>query len=388
MFQNFIGKDGFIWWIGVVEKQVDPRGLGRHKVRIFGWHTDDLNVIPSDDLPWAKVVLPPNNTNTYAAIREGDYVFGFFEDGIAAQSPVILGVYAGIEPKDVNKSKGFSPQGKTENVPVMPPKQIDREAGKPTTPRLYRGIVANTAIDATNSDLTHVCGFKYNVKFEVDLGLGELTAVKELATALERGIKDGKKGVADIVRQKAAELIKLLKAARKAIITAIGSSDATGVISFSFSKLKDLTRQLNGLLAEAAEMTYNIGKAIGVIQAIRELVAWVSSLPKKIQQMIQACLNNFTNSVKKVVSDINALPAQVESSVKSQFSTFTSGINSSINTIKSQLVVNKSGQSPTLEKILQGDASESTLTDLKTLLQPASKEELIKNATKTSLQRP
>ena len=42
MFENFIGKDGFIWWLGVVERRDDPLKLGRHKVRIFGWHTDEI----------------------------------------------------------------------------------------------------------------------------------------------------------------------------------------------------------------------------------------------------------------------------------------------------------------------------------------------------------
>jgi hypothetical protein len=27
--ENFIGKNGFIWFIGVVENRVDPLGMGR-----------------------------------------------------------------------------------------------------------------------------------------------------------------------------------------------------------------------------------------------------------------------------------------------------------------------------------------------------------------------
>ena len=75
MFENFIGKDGFIWWLGVVERRDDPLKLGRHKVRIFGWHTDDLNLIPTDELPWATIIVSPNNTLSFSAIQEGDYVF-------------------------------------------------------------------------------------------------------------------------------------------------------------------------------------------------------------------------------------------------------------------------------------------------------------------------
>ena len=120
MFENFIGKDGFIWWLGVVERRDDPLKLGRHKVRIFGWHTDDLNLIPTDELPWATIIVSPNNTLSFSAIQEGDYVFGFFQDGMSGQSPVIVGVYANAIQSEQNKTKGFSPQGPTKNVPEMP----------------------------------------------------------------------------------------------------------------------------------------------------------------------------------------------------------------------------------------------------------------------------
>jgi len=38
---NFAGLNGFCWWVGAVEARDDPLGLGRCRVRIFGWHTDD-----------------------------------------------------------------------------------------------------------------------------------------------------------------------------------------------------------------------------------------------------------------------------------------------------------------------------------------------------------
>jgi hypothetical protein len=40
--ENFLGKDNFIWWVGVVENQVDHFGLWSFQVRIFGWHDDGL----------------------------------------------------------------------------------------------------------------------------------------------------------------------------------------------------------------------------------------------------------------------------------------------------------------------------------------------------------
>ena len=50
---NFMGFDGFIWWMGVVEDNNDPEQLGRVRVRCIGIHTEDREELPTEDLPWA-----------------------------------------------------------------------------------------------------------------------------------------------------------------------------------------------------------------------------------------------------------------------------------------------------------------------------------------------
>ena len=34
---DFLGRDGFTWWVGEVENIKDPAEIGRVKVRILGW---------------------------------------------------------------------------------------------------------------------------------------------------------------------------------------------------------------------------------------------------------------------------------------------------------------------------------------------------------------
>ena len=53
----FMGLDGFVWFVGVVESRQDPAKLGRVQVRCLGFHTENLNLIPSEELPWAHVML-------------------------------------------------------------------------------------------------------------------------------------------------------------------------------------------------------------------------------------------------------------------------------------------------------------------------------------------
>jgi len=59
MSSNFIGKDGFIWWIGINEFRGDPLGLGRCKVRIFAGTGDD------GCFTWIRKRTRPNNTRVY-----------------------------------------------------------------------------------------------------------------------------------------------------------------------------------------------------------------------------------------------------------------------------------------------------------------------------------
>jgi len=100
--KNFMGKDGFQWFVGVVEDRQDPKTLGRLRVRCLGYHTDDLVKLPTSDLPWAH----PMNPITSATVSglgqspigavEGTWVVGFFSDGADAQTPIILGTLPGV----------------------------------------------------------------------------------------------------------------------------------------------------------------------------------------------------------------------------------------------------------------------------------------------------
>ncbi len=102
---NFIGRDGFIWWIGQIppegnhREQINGGGWShRYKVRILGYDSPESSILPDDKLRWAQVMLPTTagsggaNQYTSVAISPGDTVFGFFLDGNDLNVPVILGV--------------------------------------------------------------------------------------------------------------------------------------------------------------------------------------------------------------------------------------------------------------------------------------------------------
>ena len=111
-FKNRLGEDNFIWWIGVVEDRVDPLNLGRCRVRIFGAHTENLQELPTAGLPWATPLYPVNSSNSFGTPMEGDYVFGFFLDGMSKQVPSMIGVFPGIPQEEPKDGTGFSPKAK------------------------------------------------------------------------------------------------------------------------------------------------------------------------------------------------------------------------------------------------------------------------------------
>ena len=114
--QRIFNRDGFNWWIGVVEDRMDPEKMGRCRVRIYGYHTDSKEILPTKDLPWATPIQPI----TSAAISgigssplgpvEGTWVIGFFLDGEDMQQPAIFGTIATKAAKKAFKVQEEKPQ--------------------------------------------------------------------------------------------------------------------------------------------------------------------------------------------------------------------------------------------------------------------------------------
>ena len=99
--KNFMGKDGFTWFVGVVEDRQDPKHLGRVRVRCLGYHTEDLVKLPTSDLPWAHPMNPITSATvsgigqTPLGVVEGTWVVGFFTDS-DGQQPMIMGTLPGV----------------------------------------------------------------------------------------------------------------------------------------------------------------------------------------------------------------------------------------------------------------------------------------------------
>ena len=128
--KHYVGRDGFIWWIGQVASDSWKQNKGgsspeptniqegfayRYQVRIMGYHTADASQLPDIDLPWASVMYPVTAGSgapffESPNLKRGDFVYGFFIDGENAQQPVIMGIIGYNEYQDLsNNPTPFSP---------------------------------------------------------------------------------------------------------------------------------------------------------------------------------------------------------------------------------------------------------------------------------------
>ena len=131
---QYIGGN-FTWFTGVVEDRIDPEKMGRVRVRCFGFHSASKGLIPTEDLPWATVMMPTTSAAVSGigmsphGLVEGSWVVGFFRDGPSAQDPIIMGSILGYPTQKNPSSQGFTdPNG------VFP-----KYANEPDVNKLARG---------------------------------------------------------------------------------------------------------------------------------------------------------------------------------------------------------------------------------------------------------
>ena len=113
LFNPEVFGQGFMWqgqiaddssWrdnieTGKFENKDTSKGWGRrYKVRIMGIHDKEEESISSDQLPWAQVSYPITAGGGQAGasmtpnLRQGMFVYGYFQDGPEQQVPIITGI--------------------------------------------------------------------------------------------------------------------------------------------------------------------------------------------------------------------------------------------------------------------------------------------------------
>ena len=267
--EYFQGKDGYIWWHGVVEARKDALFLGRCRVRIVGWHTADKAELPTNMLPWAYPIMPitsASQTNAGDAPVgpvEGTWVMGYYRDGELAQEPVMIGTMPGIPENYAKQNTGFNDSrldtvsayrqamsktvgAKTSEVSLMgwpfPPSNLTFSAGQEVQITEY-----------TNEERQDLAGQSLYPRYKD----------KPTTSIYARGISDSSTGLPDagIIGSKDKNLdsgtIKMKFTPNVKLLTRLSETATTAVDTSSFTIDEDVIQIEQPPSAYAAQYPFN-----------------------------------------------------------------------------------------------------------------------------------
>ena len=150
-------------------------------------------------------------------------------------------------------------------------------SGQPTTPGTAAGSLVNTTLDRMNNSLAHVCDFSLEIQ--------KNNALKKFLVAQAKSIRE----------------------AVRAIMRALGLSDATGQYQWLFNKLKALTRELKWIQQNVIQPIIDFEKyVIGYIQKIQQIIAWILTLPARLLAMLQDCLQKLYKLLSNLFTAVAA----------------------------------------------------------------------------------
>ena len=313
---HFIGRDGFRWWIGQVapeevQKQLNKDGWGnRLKVRILGYHPEDVNELPNKDLPWAQILLSTSDgtgASQYAkshAVRPGDVVFGFFLDGDNAQIPVISGCFGNTSQytKEEYKSPfvpftGFTTRIANDGSRTEPNETNEQTRTAQTTPIPLPPQIANS-IGALpqfggDGDIIQFATSKPGSKME------------KIATELENAIKylQDLKSFPNLAQEwidaRVEELCEQISKKIQGITTEIVS----GVVNGTYEKLEPALQQGVAQVYDAAAAAVPNSKSDAHLAGVEAQKAAIEPV-KQLQKLIPCLISSIIKSLGSLISDM------------------------------------------------------------------------------------
>ena len=384
---NYIGKDGFTWWIGQVahtsvwaeksEISVDGTWGARCKVRIIGYHSFDGNILPDEDLPWAQILLDPSFGSSQGGIggtihlRGGETCFGFFLDGDDGQQPVIFGLLyrsegtKNLQTEDViakEKSSRFKPfTGHPGNL-VKPSQRDSRNSknlGDAETSPSPQSIATNVAF---NSDFGFSSSFTTNISATPQYGdkiagikpgipsastlavekksditltrpngcennlIGQITQIIQDFVAVTNGLDRYLNAFIDPVLNEIVNVKNLIKKTASQVlgIVKLIINNLRGTI---FKCIAKLFTKLVGLIVPIPQQVY-------ILEAMKKILDTIfcilEKLPASLLNFLEDIFNDLVNPINAPACAIEQLTAGILSRLMNDIENALSGIMSGI----------------------------------------------------------
>jgi hypothetical protein len=333
---NFLGRDGFRWWIGQVapekvQKQLNKDGWGnRLKVRIMGYHPYSVAELPDKDLPWAQILLSTSDgtgSSNYATshkVRPSDIVFGFFLDGDNAQIPVISGCFGKTSQVPSEDYAGpFMPfTGYTTRitndgsriVPDQTNEQTKESQKSPyylppqTANSIPRGLSWTSIIGDTLQLGTTKPGSKMEkISTELENAIKYLQDLKSFPNLASNWIDDKVEELCDQISQK---------------IQGIATEIVSGAVNGTYEKLEPALQQ--GVaqvydIAAAAVPTSKSGAHLAGVEAQKATIEPIKQLQKLIPCLIASIIESLGGLISDMVCALLENVANVVTCVIDQF---------------------------------------------------------------------
>ena len=324
--QGFLGQTGFIWWIGVVENRKDPLNIGRCQIRIFGWHTDDLDLIPSADLPWSHPVMPVNDSRNFNTPKEGDYVVGFFFDGESGQFPGYLGVLPGV-PSAAAPQQAAAPQKGFQDI-----RTAEELAAAPIPPK---SVTAPT--DGSGASVTDQPALRY--PSVAGLPTTPPIAINDPNNPPEQIVKRLENIVKDIPGPDNKNLADVIAGAAQGAQNAL-----TGAIADLQALVPDVT-SLNARIISTAPITAVTDLSSGFIDSAKQAAAQVQAeitaaqeQLAKTQEAVQKQLAEATAAAQAQAAAAAASASQALTDLQSKSQSVAGDIVAKLNSLSSGTV--------------------------------------------------
>ena len=257
---NFIGKDGFFWWVGEVEDNEDPMELGRVKVRILGFYTNfqggTVADLPSSALPWATVLQHTSQAGndgqgeSSGQLQPGAIVMGFFMDGEHAQMPIVIGVMRVNKSDATIKTREFSftdqdiPVGLAPNSAAIHPG--DKNITNPLAP-LRQSTNNTVAIPGSTTTSLGGSGSPKNIGSTKGVFGSSANPIKALDPMKPIPAANGVGGPWKTLEYKLSYLIEDLASTSAHLVKAEGG-DYLDLVSGKLFKKSELTIHINNYL--------------------------------------------------------------------------------------------------------------------------------------------
>jgi len=186
-------------------------------------------------------------------------------------------------------------------------------SGVQTTPGIARGALINTGVYITNSQVAHVCDFKFRLNTPLSLS----SLVPNVGILLG-AIKNGKNAASAAIRTAIAKLQQLFRTAIDAILATL-NLDITGTFSTSISILQEKIRKINQYIRMAAQIIADVSMVYFLLQQLNEITEWINSLPDQIKKILEECTLNFKSGIASIGAQFSNGLAGTEAELTAAF---------------------------------------------------------------------